>query len=94
MFVYLVRHGQAYNTHPAPDQPSPVNPPLTPVGVAQAKRVAERLRALGVDRLLSSPMIRAVETALVIGEAVGLPVEIRPGCHELKSRGFTSYSRR
>jgi len=81
MLVYLVRHGQSYNTHPEPDRPT-VNPPLTPVGQAQVKLLAERLGHLKVDRLLTSPMVRAVETANAISATTGRGVEVWFRCHE------------
>ncbi len=86
MIVHLVRHGQAYNTHPVPDDPAPANPPLTPIGKAEAHLVAARLRSLGVDRLVSSPMIRTIETAQVIGSALSLSVEVWPRCYEVRAR--------
>lgn len=81
MIVYLVRHGQSYNTHPDPDQPT-VNPPLTPIGRAQAGLLAGRLGELGVDRLLTSPMVRAIETSQAIARATGSAVEVWHRCHE------------
>jgi 2,3-bisphosphoglycerate-dependent phosphoglycerate mutase len=84
MIVHLVRHGQSYNTHPLPDDPDPTNPPLNPVGRAQAARVAERLRALPIARLVASPMIRTIETARAIGDETDLPVEVWPDCYEFR----------
>lgn len=61
---------------------------LTERGQAQVQRLAERLHAEQVpaDVLYASPLRRAQETALVVGEVLGLPVrweddfeEIRPG---------------
>lgn len=82
MIVHLVRHGQSFNTHPSPDEPAPVNPPLTPVGRRQARLVAERLGRLPIDRVLTSPMIRAIETANAIAAVVDRPVEVWPRCQE------------
>jgi serine/threonine-protein phosphatase PGAM5 len=65
--VYLIRHGDYDHT----DQRDPdVGRGLTPLGVAQAKLVAARLRGLPVEitSLSSSTMTRARQTALVIGE--------------------------
>ena len=65
--VYLIRHGEYDHT----DQRDPdVGRGLTPLGVAQAKIVAARLRGMPVEisSLHSSTMTRARETALVIGE--------------------------
>jgi serine/threonine-protein phosphatase PGAM5 len=65
--VYLIRHGE-YNHE---DERDPdVGRGLVPLGVAQARMVGSRLRALPVEMtsLHSSTMTRARETALVIGE--------------------------
>ena len=84
MFVYLVRHGQSYNTHPEPGDPDPANPPLNPTGREQARLLARRLVALGLTRLLASPMLRTIETAQIIAGRLGLPVEVRPGIEEFR----------
>jgi serine/threonine-protein phosphatase PGAM5 len=64
--LYLIRHG-AYDPT---DTTDPENGPgLVPLGIAQARLVAARLRALPVEMtsLHSSTMTRAQQTALVIG---------------------------
>ncbi len=45
---------------------------LTAKGLAQAREVAERLSRRDVHALYSSPIRRAVQTAQIIGEAIGL----------------------
>ncbi len=85
LLVYLVRHGQSYNTHPEPDDPMPVNPPLTPAGQAEARLVARRLCRLGIERLVCSPMLRTIETALHVAAETGLPIEIWPRCYEYRA---------
>ena len=82
MLVHLVRHAQSFNTHRAPGEPSPANPRLTPIGVQQAERLAERLAQLQIDRLVASPMLRAVETADHTAAATGKPVEVLSNCYE------------
>jgi phosphohistidine phosphatase len=66
MRLVIVRHAEA-----APGSPDELRP-LTPAGRAQARRLGERLRAEGVrpDAILSSPLLRARETAagLALGE--------------------------
>lgn len=95
MIVHLVRHGQSYNTHRAPDEPYPANPPLTPIGVQQAERVADRLARLGIDRLVSSPMLRSVETASIVARAIGRPIEVLAACHEhRKQDGYMCFGAR
>ena len=82
MLVHLVRHGQSFNTHRPPGEPSPANPGLTPLGVQQAERLAARLRRLQIDRLVASPMLRAVETADHVATATGKHVEVLSTCYE------------
>jgi serine/threonine-protein phosphatase PGAM5 len=65
--LYLIRHG-FYDYHDERD--AEVGKALVPLGVAQARLVAARLRALPVrfSSLTSSTLTRARETALVIRE--------------------------
>jgi serine/threonine-protein phosphatase PGAM5 len=73
--VYLIRHGDYDHA----DERDPyVGKGLVPLGVAQARLVAARLRGMPVTftSLQSSTMTRARETALVIGEEFpALPLE-------------------
>lgn len=64
--LYLIRHGQYDHDDPAD---ADVGKHLIPLGVAQARLTADRLRALPeeITSLTSSTMTRARETALVIG---------------------------
>lgn len=48
----------------------PANPGLTERGRAQARLTGERLRRLGVRRVIASPLRRAYETARIAGEAL------------------------
>jgi phosphohistidine phosphatase len=76
MRLVLVRHAEA-----APGDPDELRT-LTPTGHEQARQLGERLRAQGVapDAVLSSPLLRARETAagLGFGEPVALD-ELAPG---------------
>ncbi|MEH6665688.1 MAG: histidine phosphatase family protein [Brevundimonas sp.] len=56
---------------------------LGETGRAQAGRLAGRLAALGVARVFSSPVQRAVETAAPLAQALNLPVEVAPELDEL-----------
>jgi probable phosphoglycerate mutase len=55
--------------------------PLTPAGHAEARALARRLAGIRIDRIVSSPMLRALETARTI--ASGRPVEIDERLREL-----------
>jgi len=69
--VYLVRHADA-----APGEPDELRT-LTPDGRRVARDLGERLAAEGVrpDALISSPLLRARETASEIGRAIGVEPE-------------------
>jgi broad specificity phosphatase PhoE len=60
----------------------PHDPGLAPDGVEQAKKLARRVKRLDVDRILSSPFLRAVETACPVAEAIDEPVYLEPGLGE------------
>jgi phosphohistidine phosphatase len=69
--VYLVRHAEA-----APGEPDELRA-LTPEGRRAARDLGERLATDGVrpDAVISSPLLRARETAAEIGRAVGVEPE-------------------
>jgi phosphohistidine phosphatase len=63
MQLVVVRHGKA-----APGEPDDLRP-LTAEGREQARELGERLRARGIspDAVLTSPLLRARETAAALG---------------------------
>ncbi len=65
MKVFLVRHAQA-----EPGEPDDLRA-LTDHGRTQARAVGERLAHEGVDVVLSSPLLRARQTAEAIARATG-----------------------
>jgi probable phosphoglycerate mutase len=71
--IYLVRHGEtAWNQ--AKRYQGQTDIPLTDRGRQQAKRVAERLAGAGASFLISSDLVRALDTAAPIGQKLQLPV--------------------
>ncbi len=76
--ILWVRHGQSTWNVLDRLQGHELSPPLTDLGREQAGRAAESLTGRGVVRLLSSPATRARQTAEIIGERLGLDVEIEP----------------
>jgi phosphohistidine phosphatase SixA len=70
MRLFVVRHAEA-----APGDPDELRP-LTPAGRATARVLAARLAAEGVAVVLSSPLLRARETAAEIALAARVPVEV------------------
>jgi broad specificity phosphatase PhoE len=80
--LYLVRHGQtAANLDHRLAGITDV--PLDPLGEIQAAEVAEHFRTVSFDALLSSPLIRARETARRIGALSGHRPEPVPGLEEM-----------
>jgi phosphohistidine phosphatase len=76
MKVVLVRHAEA-----APGDPDELRA-LTPAGHEQARRLGEQLRADGLrpDAVLTSPLLRARETAADLGFGDPEPLdELGPG---------------
>ncbi len=74
MHVYIVRHGIAVDREDPHCPPDPERY-LTEEGVDKTKGVAKGLAALGVspDLFLTSPYVRAVQTAEILADAVGYP---------------------
>jgi len=73
MRLYLVRHGVAVDRDD-PDCPPDTERPLTPKRVKKSHDAATGLHALGVkpDAVLTSPWLRAVQTAEIFCEVFGL----------------------
>ena len=69
MQIYLLRHGIAEDRRPGG---SDAERPLTPKGKEKLRQVLERARAAGAEPslILSSPLVRAVETAGVAAEVL------------------------
>ena len=57
--------------------------PLNEVGREQARELAETLTDRAIDVVYSSDLLRAHETALIVGERLGLPVSVDAGLREV-----------
>ena len=77
--MLLIRHGQSeFNAVYARTRVDPgiPDPRLTEEGERQARDAARALSAHGITRLIASPYTRALQTASIIGRALGLGVEV------------------
>jgi phosphohistidine phosphatase len=74
VLVYLIRHGISIDRE-APNAPSDPERPLTPKGMKKSHAAAQGLVALGVepDVVLTSPWLRAVQTAEIFCEELDFP---------------------
>jgi phosphohistidine phosphatase len=72
--IWLLRHGDAEDGSPDSERP------LSEKGREQARAVGAALKALGVeiDACLSSPKVRAAETARLACEPLGVEPELEP----------------
>lgn len=73
--VTLVRHGQTERSA-RKAYSGQLDIALTEEGREQARRCGELLREAGVDAILSSPLVRARDTAEAIAAATGAPVTV------------------
>jgi broad specificity phosphatase PhoE len=84
--VYLLRHGErADDVNPRWMETAPRrhDPPLTGVGVDQARRTGRFLADAGIDHVFASPFLRAVHTAHHLAARLGdLRVRLEPGLSE------------
>jgi phosphohistidine phosphatase len=77
MNLYIIRHAIAVD-QATPDYASDSERPLTDKGRKKMRQIAKALRYLGVefDRILSSPYVRACETAEVLADVFKMKKEI------------------
>lgn len=79
--IFFVRHGESeLNGEGRWQFPET---PLTPRGLRQAEFIAERCMSLDIDIVLSSMMVRALDTAKVIAEKTHAPLVEYEHLHEV-----------
>lgn len=73
MDLYILRHAIAVE-RTAPAFPTDSERPLTPDGLRKLKKAARGMKALGLtfDLILTSPYVRARDTAAVVARTLGL----------------------
>ena len=79
MELYLIRHGQSTSNR---GDVRVADPPLTDLGREQALRAGAALSEIDIARLYCSPMLRALQTATIIGEFLDLAPHVFVGLHE------------
>jgi probable phosphoglycerate mutase len=80
--LYIVRHG-ATDWNQSGRIQGHIDIPLNDAGRAQARLASRRLALLGATALYSSDLLRAYETAQIIGQGIGLGVVQKPGLREI-----------
>ncbi|HWV34047.1 MAG TPA: histidine phosphatase family protein [Thermomicrobiales bacterium] len=89
--LFLVRHGQTEGNARHLFIGS-TDMPLDPVGARQAKRIGDRFASLHIDALISSPMLRARQTAAEISRTTHKEIEIVPGLSEIDFGDLEGYT--
>lgn len=71
---FLIRHGESKMNENGRHQGWISRNPLTKRGILQAQETAEILANQKIDMIFSSPLLRAKQTAKIIGKRLGLPI--------------------
>ena len=82
MKFYFVRHGESEANRLREFSNSGTKHPLTERGVEQARALAHRLEEVRFESIHSSPILRAVQTAHILAENSGMPVEVTEALRE------------
>ena len=71
MEIYLMQHGPNLSKDDDPEEP------LSPEGEAQISKVAQAVKKMGLkfEVIIASPKKRSQQTAAIVANAVGFPVE-------------------
>lgn len=84
MDLFLIRHGQGIaNTVPY----DMADGELTELGRKQAEHVRDGMKEANVTHIVSSPLMRAIETAQPLARDTGLPIRIWHHTYEVRSKG-------
>ncbi len=78
--IHLVRHTAAGNRDKW--EGIDMERPLTKKGRKQSQAIAERLQDASIERVLSSPYTRCIETAKPLAKAIGAKVKVHPALAE------------
>lgn len=82
MKLYFVRHGESVANRLREFSNSGVKHPLTETGIEQAQRLAQQLSDIPFERLYSSPVLRALQTAQIVAEKRNIHVEVTEALRE------------
>lgn len=86
--LFLVRHGENLANLTLEFSHRKVDYSLTPRGVLQARQTAAYFRDQQIQAIYSSPLKRALETARIIAEPLGLPVTPKEAFREVNVGDF------
>ena len=89
MKLYFVRHGETdVNSGLQQANTAQFDEPLNTVGMAQAEQLAEELKDIAFDAMVSSPLRRTMQTAKVINKFHNLNIQTDDVWRELKTNVY------
>ncbi|MGC4105387.1 MAG: histidine phosphatase family protein [Thermomicrobiales bacterium] len=81
--LHLVRHGSTPWTEDGNRYTGSTDVPLSPTGREEVERTGRGMATLAVDAVMTSPLLRAAETASTIAWSHGLEPVMEPGLAEI-----------
>lgn len=72
--LFLARHGESVSNYKNIFIGRSEDPELTEKGICQARNLAESLKGKNIDAIYSSTLLRARQTAQIIGSKIGIKV--------------------
>lgn len=82
MRLYFTRHGESQANILRQISNRGLVHPLTLRGREQARALAEKLRGSGITRIYASPVLRAIETGIIIADRLGVAYEMTDALRE------------
>lgn len=82
MYIYLMRHGET-DWNIVRRMQGRADIPLNPTGLRQARQAADGMREIPIDRILTSPLRRARQTAQAVAAGRGVPVLVEELLQEM-----------
>ena len=79
---YIFRHGETELNAKRIWQGTSANPDLNEHGIVQATELGTKLAKLGIEKIYSSPFLRARHTADIVAKDLKIGVEIKDNLHE------------
>jgi broad specificity phosphatase PhoE len=80
--LYFMRHGESIANLTREFSNTGYKHPLTETGVQQARAAADVFRRLAVEKIYSSPVLRAMQTAQILAEKLQVPLETAEALRE------------
>jgi len=83
LLLFLIRHAESEANASRTFAARVIDPPLSPRGVKDADRIAERLAPEGIRQIYASPLHRSLQTAQTLASKCHLEVDLLPELREV-----------